>query len=82
MARSPYCVDGDLDVPIGSVLETNGHGETGGEFTVNLTLGRARANGSPRDEVCGKLRDDGIEKFGSGGHSLIGEIDQQFPSDA
>lgn len=48
-----------------TVLEADGEGDTGSELTVELRLGSASANSTPRDEVSNVLWRDCVEKLGS-----------------
>ena len=68
-ARSTACVDGDADGAVGRVLEASGHGEGGGQLTVDLRLGGAGTDGTPGDEVGGVLRRDGIEELAASGEA-------------
>ena len=46
-----------------AVLESDGEGDAARKLTVQLRLGRARADGAPGDEVGNELWRDGIEKL-------------------
>ena len=59
----PNSVHGDLHVAVGPVLEADRHRQTGAELSVDLALGRAGADRSPRDRVGDVLRRDRVEEL-------------------
>ena len=63
MRRRLDGIDRDLDIAVGSVLETNRAGQTGRQFPVNLRFRRSRTNSAPADHVGYVLRADHIEVF-------------------
>ena len=70
-------VDRDLEVAVGAVLETDGHGEAGGEFAVDLALDGARADRAPRDEVGVVLAEGGIEELGGDGQAEVDDAEHE-----
>lgn len=42
-------IDGNTNTTVGSVLEVDGEGDTGGELTVELGLGGTSTDGTPGD---------------------------------
>lgn len=75
-------IDSDAYAPVGRVFESGGHGERGGELSVYLGLGGARADGAPGDEVGGVLGADGVEEFAAGGEAELGDVDEEGAGDA
>jgi hypothetical protein len=74
--RMPRGHDGihrHLQVAVGAVLEADRHREPGGEFAVDLALGRAGADGGPGDEVGVILAERGVEELGADGQA--GDVD-------
>ena len=71
-----YCIDRDLHVTAGAVFETDGHGKAGGEFAVNLALGRACTDGRPGDGVGNELRNDGVKELRAGRQAQLADVDQ------
>ena len=69
-------VDGDANVAVGPVFETNGTRQAGGQFAVHLRLGRARPDCPPSDQVSSVLRGDGIEELGRAGQSEFIDFEQ------
>ena len=67
MARRADRVDGDLNVAVRTVLESDWHRQSRCKFTVDLTFGRSRADGAPRDQIGDKLGGDHVEKLRSHG---------------
>ena len=59
-------IKSDVDVAVGAVFETDGEGDAGGEFTVELRFGGTSADCAPGDEVADELWGDGVEEFGAG----------------
>ena len=72
--------DGDLDVAGGSVLEADGAGEAGDELAVDLAFGSAGADGAPTYEAGDVLGGDHVEKFGAGGDTHLGEVEEEVTS--
>ncbi len=56
-------IDGDLHVTLSGVFKPYRHREPAGHFTVDLTLGGARSNRRPGDEIGVVLRRDGVEQL-------------------
>lgn len=75
-------VDGHCQPSIGSVLESNGEGETRGKLTVQLGLCCARTDSAKRDEVREELWGDGVEHLRGNGHAGRCEVDEQLARDA
>lgn len=48
-------VNGDTDTAVGSVLEANGEGGSGCEFSVELRLGRSCTDSTPGDAIGNEL---------------------------
>ena len=71
-------VDSDPHGAVGAVLESDRAGQTGGQFTVSLALGRARADGAPADQVGDILRADQVEKLGAGRQAHVVDLQKQF----
>ena len=78
--RRDHRIDGDLRTAVRSILEPNGHTQAAGHLPVRLTLGRARANRNPTDEVGQVLRYDGIEELRRSRHPHLRDIQQQIPA--
>src|SRR5260221_11006886 len=62
-----------------AVLEPDRTGEPRRELAVRLTLGRARTNRGPADEIADILRRDGIDELGRGRHAHAVDLEQQLP---
>ena len=56
VASGFHSINSDADTSVGPVLESNWEGDTRREFSVQLRLGGAGPDGSPRDEVGNVLR--------------------------
>ena len=70
-------VDGDLDVAVGGVLESDRHRKSTCEFAVGLAFGGASADGTPGDQVGNVLRNRGVEEFGGGWKFEGGDVTQK-----
>ena len=66
LGRGADGVDGDLDVPVGPVLEPDRHRQTRAELAVDLALGRAGSDCGPGNQVSGVLRNNRVEEFRRG----------------
>ena len=75
-------VGGDLDVPIGAVLESDRCRQAGGQFAVHLALGGARTDGAPGNQVAQVLRRDHVEKFAARRQAQPVDLDQQLACNA
>ena len=75
-------VESDSDVAVGAVLETDRARQTGRELAVHLTLGGARADGAPGNEIGQILRRNHIEKFAARRHAAFVEVEQKVAGDA
>lgn len=75
-------IDSDIQGAVGTVLETNGEGQTRGQFTVDLGLGGASTNGADGETVGQKLGGDGIEHLTGDGHTLVGQVDEKLTGGA
>jgi hypothetical protein len=75
-------IDGNADTSVGSVLEADREGDTGGEFTVKLRLSSTSTDGTPRDEVGDVLRGDSVEKLRSDGDAEVRKVAQKLTSKA
>lgn len=71
-------IDGSTDAPIGTILEANGAGETGGKLPVDLALGGPGANGAPGNEISGVLGGDGIEELTADGDTELIDIEEKL----
>ena len=74
-------IDGNVESAVGAILEADGEGETRGQFTVNLGLCGACANGTEGQEVGGVLRGDGIQHLTGNGHASLGQIEVELSRD-
>lgn len=75
-------VNGNVKRAVGTVLETDGEGQTRGQLTVNLGL-----SGSGTDRTNGKtvgqeLRGDGVKHLTGNGHSLVCQIHEELAGGA
>ena len=75
-------IGGDPDVAVGAVLETDRRRQAGGEFAVNLALGRARTDRAPGDQVADVLRRDDVEKLTARRHARAVDFEQQLARDS
>ena len=75
-------VDGDLDVAVGAVFETDRAGQTAGKLAMRLRFGCACADGSPTHQIGNVLRRDHIQVFDAGGKAESHNVAQQFTGDA
>jgi hypothetical protein len=82
MPRGHDGIHRHLQVTIGAVLEADRHREPGGEFAVDLALGRAGADGGPGDEVGVILAERGVEELGADGQAGGVDVEQQPPGEA
>jgi len=74
-------VNGNVQAAVGTVLETDGERETGGQLTVELGLGGAGTDSADGDEVSEELGRDGVEHLGGDGHAGRGEIAEELSRD-
>ena len=65
-----------------TILEANGEGDTGREFTMELRLSGTSTDSTPRDEIGDVLGRDGVEELGSDRDTNVGEIAQELTSKA
>jgi len=75
-------INGNTDASISSVLKADGEGDTRSELTVELRLGGASTDGTPREKISNVLGRDGIEKLGSDGNTDVGEVAEKLTSKA
>ena len=61
--RGRDCVESDLDIAAGPVLESNRHRKARRQIPMHLALGGARADRRPGHRVRNELRGDRVEKF-------------------
>lgn len=71
-------INGDAEVTVGTVLETNGEREARGKLTVQLGLGGAGTNSTDGNAVGQELRRDGIKHLASNGHASSGKVDKEL----
>src|SRR5215471_14095789 len=76
--RCPDGIDGDTQVAIGAVLESDRTRQAGCEFAMDLAFGRARADGAPAHEVRDVLRRDHVEVLDAGRHSHFVQLDEKL----
>ena len=74
-------IDGDIEAPIGTVLEAHGAGEAARHLPVCLRFGGACADRSPGDEVVQVLRRDRIQCLSGQGHAEITDVQEQLSRD-
>jgi hypothetical protein len=82
VAARAHGVDCDGHASVCAVLETDREGYTGGEFAMELRLGSACTDGTPRDKIVEILRRYGIEKLRTNGHAEMGEITKKLAGGA
>ena len=82
MLRCLHCVDGNLQIAVSTVLETDGKGKATGQFAVSLRFCGAGANGAPADHVGYIFRGNRIEHFIGNRHPQLGDMAQQATGDA
>lgn len=73
-------VDGNTDVTVSAVLETNGETQTTAELTVELGLGGSGTNGTQTEQVSQVLGRNGVEHLSSDGHTGVGEVRVELTS--
>jgi len=71
-------IDGDVQSAVRAVLEADGEGQTRGQFTVDLGLGRASTNSANGQTVSQELRRDGIQHLASNRHALVGQVNEHL----
>lgn len=74
-------VDSDLLVAARAILETDGHREATGQFTVHLAFGRSSSNRAPRNKIRYELRRNGVEEFGASRHAEFDDVAQEGTCD-
>ena len=74
-------VNGDAEVTVGAVLETDGERKTRGQLAVKLRLGGAGTDGADGDEVSEELGGDGVEHLAGNGHARGREVLEELPGD-
>lgn len=75
-------VNGNTQIAISAVLESDGEAQTRGEFTVQLGLGGAGTDGAQRDEIGQVLGRNGVEHLARDGHAHAGEIGVELTRNA
>lgn len=80
-AGGGHRIDGDLQAPFRPILETYGHGDATGNFTMRLTFGGAGTDGGPTDEIGKVLRADGIEQLRRAGHAGLINLQENGPGE-
>ena len=81
LRRGTNGVDRDTEAAVGTILEADRHREAGDKLAVQLGLGGTRTDGTPRVEVGGVLRRDGVEHLTGDGDALGGEVDEEVAGD-
>src|SRR5699024_693958 len=71
-------INGDANAAAGTVLEPYRAGKPRSQLTVDLTFGRACANGSPGHQVGDVLGRDHVEVFATCGQAHGVDVNQQF----
>lgn len=74
-------VDRNAEVTIGTVLESDREGQTGGKLAVELAFGSTGTDGTDRDEVRKELRGDSIEHFGGDRHAGRSQVAEELTRD-
>lgn len=82
LGRGADGVHGDRDVAVGAVLESEWEGNTGGQLAVQLRLGRAGADGAPRDQISQELGRDGVEQLTAHRDAHVGQFAEQSAGNA
>lgn len=80
--RGAERIHADCEATIRSVLESNGERQAGCELSVQLRLGRPRANRTKRNEVCEELWGDGIEHLAGDWHTGASQVCEELPANA
>lgn len=75
-------VNGDGETTVGSILETNGEGQTGGQLTVQLGLGGAGTDGTEGDQIGQVLWGDGVQHLASDGETGAGQVNVELARNA
>lgn len=70
-------IDGDRDVAVGPVFETDRHRQARSKLAVDLRLGCAGADSTPRDKVTNVLRGNGIQEFRRSGDAEFVEVNEE-----
>ncbi len=82
MQGGVHGIDGDLQIAVGAVLETDGKGKTAGHFSMDLGFGGASADRPPADGVGQVMGGDRVEHFAGDGKFQIGDGAEQAAADA
>jgi len=82
MLSRPHGIDSHTGTSISPVLESDRERNPGSQLSVQLGLGGSGTDGSPRDEVRDELRGDGVEQFGTDGHTHRGDVDHEFTGES
>jgi hypothetical protein len=77
LGRGEHRIDGDADIAIGAVLETDRAGEPGGELAMDLAFGGARADGAPGDEIDDVLGRHHVEELAGRRQAERIDVEQQ-----
>src|SRR5262245_10214842 len=77
MPRRSDRVHSNLDVAVGTVLEADRTRQPGSERALNLTFGRARADGAPGHEIRDVLRRDRVEVLDAGRQAELVDLAKQ-----
>src|ERR1700735_1485183 len=70
-------VDGDLDVAVGAVLESDRHRQPGCQLAVHLRLGGASTDRAPGDRVGDVLRAGGFQELTPNRKTKVDDAQQQ-----
>ncbi len=77
-----HAIDGGLHVPVGAVLEPDGHRQPRCELTVDLRLGGSGADRTPGDGVGDVVRTGGLEELAADRQAERSDVEQQRSRDA
>lgn len=78
----PTSVHGNTNGSIRGIFESSRHRETTGEFSMNLAFRCPGTDGTPTDQIRGKLGGNGIEELASGGKSQLGDVGKEGSCDS
>mmetsp|Transcript_8238 Transcript_8238/g.16424 ORF Transcript_8238/g.16424 Transcript_8238/m.16424 type:complete len:372 (-) Transcript_8238:761-1876(-) len=76
------CINGDLNISTGGVLETHGAGKSRGKFAVHLRLGGTCSDGTPRNKVREELGGDSVQELNTAGESELVDLEEELAANA
>lgn len=75
-------INGNIERAVGTILESDGEGQTRGQLTVDLGLGCTGTDRTDGQTIGQELGRDCVEHFAGDGHALVGQVDEELARNA